>query len=154
MRPRTPLLALAASALLGAVAGCSSNGQPDTGERAEWMDDPRLGEQVDRICFASNIDNFQQTTDRTVILERSVNDYYLVETFTRCQDLRYAQLIAIDNFGSCLTRGDAIIASDSAFSLNRRGDIPPQRCVVNAIYKWDPDAELPDDTGEGDEAAS
>jgi hypothetical protein len=114
----------------------------------------RSGEAVDRICFASSIDSFQQTTDYTVILERSVNDYYLVETFARCQDLRYAQLIGVDSFGSCLTRGDAIIASDSAFSLNRRGDIPPQRCLVKAIYKWDPDAEVPGDTEESDEPAS
>lgn len=152
MRPHRH--ALAATLLAGLIAGCATPGDEATSDAPEWMSDPRLGKQVDRICFASSIDSFTQATDRTVVLERGVNDYYLVETFGNCRDLDWAQSIGIDSATSCLTRGDALYASDSAFTLQRRGDIPPQRCPVKRIFEWNPDAESPESAEDsGDDAA-
>ena len=144
--------ALIAATLAGLLAACATPGEKDASMSENWMEDPRLGEEVNRICFASNIDSFSRATDRTVILERGVNDYFLVETFGTCLDLDRAQSIGIDSFSSCLTRGDALYASDSAFTLQSRGEIPPQRCIVKSIHAWNPDAAEPaetDDTEDG-----
>ncbi len=153
MSPRNK--ALITASLAGLLTSCASGGQQDTDTLAGFIDDPRLGQEVDRICFASGINGFTQTTDRTVVLERGANDHFLVETVGACLDLDWAQSIGIDSFGSCLTRGDAIIASDSAFTLQRRGDPFPQRCLVKRIHEWDPDAaDAPGDDEEPTSTAS
>jgi hypothetical protein len=70
-----------------------------------------------------------------------VNDEYLVEVTGSCYDLDRAQSLSFDTFGasSCISRGDSIYAYDSVFGPDRT-DIPPVRCPIKAIYKWDEDA--------------
>lgn len=132
------MLATATVAMLGA---CSTASAAD--EKAEeWRSDARLGEKVDRVCFASNIDNFREPTRNTVIVEEGVNDEYLIEVMGSCYDLDRANSLSFDTFpgASCITKGDAIYAYDSVFGPNR-ADIPPVRCPIKAIYKWDEDAD-------------
>ena len=133
----------AASAAL--LAACSSSPSADE-EMADWREDARLGEQVDRICFSDNIDNFRMTTRNTVIVEKGVNDEYLIETFNNCNDLDFAQSLSFDTFpgASCVTKGDSIYAYDSAFGP-QDGDIPPIRCPISAIYEWNEDAAEEED---------
>lgn len=132
------------AALLFAVAGCATDTSPEAlAEReqakadAVFANDVRRGEEVDRVCFTSNIDSFGETTRRAVVI-REGRDRYLIETFGGCFDLDWAQSLGVDSFSSCLTKGDRIFASDSAFGFDKQ-DLR-QSCRVKAIYAWDPDA--------------
>jgi len=132
--------ALACGAVTAMIAACTS--APDKqATDADWMTDARLGEQVDRICFTSSIDNFRAPSRDTVIVEKGVNDEYLIQTFGNCYNLRHAQSLSLDSFAgsSCLSKGDAIFAYDSAFGPDKT-DIGPVRCPIKAIYEWNEDA--------------
>ena len=131
------MLATATIAILGA---CST--APAADEQAdEWRSDARLGERVDRICFRSSIDNFGQTTRNSVVVERGVNDTYLIETSGYCRDLKNALSLTFDSFpgSGCVTTGDSLYAYDSVFGPDETS-IPSIQCPIRAIYKWDEDA--------------
>ncbi len=139
-----------------AVSACATGTSPEaTAEReqsrsdAVFANDVRRGAEVDRVCFTSNIDSFGETTKRAVVI-REGRDRYLVETFGGCFDLDWAQSLAIDSFSNCLSKGDKIIASDSAFGFDKN-DISRQSCRVKAIYEWDPDAEEDTESEESNE---
>lgn len=134
----------AISGLFLAVTACASTAPANDGPPEGFAKDVRLGEEVDRICFASNIDSFEQTDRRTVVVEEG-NDHYLIEVFGSCHNLRVAQSLAIDTTGSCLRRGDALLVSDSAFGFNKRDAHTTSRCTISRIYDWDPKAEVPED---------
>lgn len=134
------LLAAAAILLPAGLAACESPGMSDEPENfMGYQGDPRLGEQVDRICFTRQISGFGETTDDTVIVRAGVNEHYLVKTFSRCTDLEHANSMALDQFNaSCLRDGDSIIAYDSAFGPDAIG-MPPRACLIDEIYQWHPD---------------
>jgi hypothetical protein len=103
--------------------------------------DPRLGEEVDRICFGRNINGWREVDgdEKAVLLETGVNNWYRVELVGTCRgrDFRFAQTIAIDSrpAGGCVTRGDAIIVQANApFSA---------RCVITKINRWNHDLPAP-----------
>lgn len=132
-----------------ALAACQSlPGNAPTRGIAAYADDPRLGEPVDRICFASSIDGFSENRRNTVVL-REGREEFLVEVFGICPDLEYAQTIGIDSSTSCLTRSDAIIVGHSPGGSG----MSPQRCMIREIRKWDPKAEKPAETAAGAETA-
>ena len=142
------------AAMLFTVAACATAISPEAEQaRAEaraaevFEGDPRRGELVDRVCFAAQIDSFGKTTDRAVVI-REGRDHYLVETFGGCFDLDHAQSLAFRTTTSCLTKGDRIFASDSAFGFGRHR-AGPQSCLIKAIYDWDRDAKA-DDEAESD----
>ncbi|MDJ0920714.1 MAG: DUF6491 family protein [Henriciella sp.] len=142
---RAILTAGAALALVGCATETSST---DTASVESEQVDPRRGEEVNRICFASNIDGFSETT-RTTVVVREGRDHFLIETFGACDpSLDHAISIAFDTFSGCVTRGDDIIAFDS-LSGHSHGGIGPRSCKIKRIYAWDPDAA--EDTEEGDE---
>ncbi len=122
-----------------ALAACQSiPGNPSPSGMAAYADDPRLGEPVDRICFASSIDGFSNNERNTVVL-REGRDEYMVEVFGACPDLEYAHSIGIDAVTGCVTRSDAIIVGH----VPGGSGIGPQRCLIKDIRKWDPKAEKP-----------
>lgn len=147
-------LSLTLATAMLAVAGCAST---DGAERppagiAKYADDPRLGEEVDRICFASNIDSFGNNTRDTFTVKEG-RDHYLIEVFGTCTPLEHAVTMAIGASTSCLTRGDTIIVSDS---LTTRRDQPfsTARCVVKSMHEWDPKAESVEEDPESGAAES
>lgn len=137
-----PTLALIAASL--ALAACTTSGSGDAKPSGieRFAGDPRLGEEVDRICFASNIDSFGETTRNTVVM-REGRDHYLIEVYNSCFALDDTMTIALDSIGGCLSRGDHLIVSDSILGPGTRGSsaFSTQRCTVKSIYKWDPKAE-------------
>lgn len=143
-------LAAAAAAItaLGVFGTARSAGDDEAGANA----DPRLGEEVDQICFSRNISNFRtiEDEDDAVLLERGVNDWYKTTLAGACNysRLRFAQSVAIDERprGGCIRRGDALVFSDSAF-----GDFSfpnATRCIIVEIHRWDPKAAAKDEADE------
>jgi len=128
-----PLIAAAA-----ALAACSSTpGTASPRGIAKFADNPRLGEETKRICFASNVDGFSMNSRDSVVLHEG-RDRYLVEVAGSCLDLDSAEAIALDAPTSCLTPGDAIIVSRAM-----GGTLGPQRCMITKMHKWDPKAKKP-----------
>ncbi|MEO0549836.1 MAG: DUF6491 family protein [Pseudomonadota bacterium] len=147
MAIRAILIGTAALALVGCVSDPEA---VQTAALAEDEVDPRRGDEVDRICFASNIDGFGETTRKTVVV-REGRDRYLIETFGGCNpSLDHALSLAFDTFSSCVTRGDDIIAFDSLSGRSHRG-IGPNSCKIKRIYAWDPDAKAEAETEENEE---
>lgn len=142
------------AAMLFTLAACASGTSAEyEAERAErnaaekFEGDPRRGEEVNKLCFASRIDGFTNSTNRAVVL-REGNQEYLVTTRTRCPDLDDAMSLAVDSFSSCLSRGDKLIGAESVFGGNFGGP-PSISCVVDKIYLWDSKAEAPEEDAEG-----
>ena len=123
------------------VAGVFGAASAEAEERSDV--DPRLGDTVNRICFARNIDGWRAPPDgydRAVLLERGANNWYLAQLHGGCQsrDFRFAGLtIGLDTRprGGCVRRGDAIIVS--------RGGGFTKRCFIDQINAWDDDAKPP-----------
>lgn len=143
LRP-LPLIAAAA-----ALAACSSMPGPATPRGIErYADDPRLGEETNRICFARSIDGFSMNERDSVVLHEG-RDRYLVAIAGTCMDLEYAEAIALDTPTGCLTPGDAIIVSRAM-----GGTLGPQRCLITGIRKWDPKAKAKPDPEQAEETAA
>lgn len=136
-------LSLTAILAAGAfMAGCASTTGASDDDRIA-ADDPRLGERVNNICFARSIDRFSTVSDRQVILQTGPNREYLVETGA-CFQLDRAQRIGLDNSSGCVSRGDILIVSEQIFG-NSAGAAAPDRCFIQAIYEWNPDAGAGED---------
>ncbi len=126
------------SALMVA-AGCAS-AEP-AADSAAAGPDPRIGPEVDRICFGANISGWKTVDkqDNVLLLNKSVNQWYRVELLGACRysTLRSALAIGIDQrpAGGCITRGDYIIVEDSPSFT--------QRCSIQRINEWYDDAPAP-----------
>lgn len=142
-------LTLAAACL--ALAGCTTaaSSEPKPKGAAKFADDPRLGEQVDKICFASNIDSFGDTT-RDTFTVREGRDHYLIQVFGSCTPLEHAMTVRMAASTGCLRNGDHVIVSDTL--TGHGGDRPfsTQSCLVDKIYKWDPKAKAAAEDDAGD----
>lgn len=132
----TLITVLAATAL---TACATPTGEPRVRGIEAYADDPRLGEETNRICFASNIDGFSMNERETVLLHEG-RDRYMVEVTAGCAELDYATAIGIDSTSNCVTPGDSIIVSQAL-----GGTFAPQRCMIREIHLWDPKAEKPEE---------
>jgi hypothetical protein len=133
-------LSLVLFTVMIAVTGCASTAgtEPKAKGVEKYADDPRLGEEVDRICFASNIDSFGDNT-RDTFTVREGRDYFLIEIFGSCPALQHAMTMRMDSAMNCLTSGDHVIVSDS-LTTSSSTPFSKARCMVKSIYKWDPKA--------------
>ena len=104
---------------------------------------PRLGVEINQICFASSINGWREVDGErsSVILTKGVSEEYKLDLSGIC-DLTYAfNSIATRTRGSsCLTRGDDIIFNDGLSGVNR--------CMIKKIYTWNPAEEAEADTDE------
>lgn len=141
---------IAFAALAFVLSACASAELTGDKQNAKsdptFADDPRRGEEVNRVCFASSIDSFGETTKRAVVIREGF-DYYLVETFGGCFDLDWAQSLSIDARSGCLSRGDDIRPFESAFGPDS-SELRALPCKVKAIYEWDRDAAEDGEEGE------
>ncbi len=128
-------------AVLG-IAACANGlpGETPASGMAKFADDPRLGEPVASICFASYIDGFSMNTRNTVVLHEG-RDRFMVEVFGTCPDLEFAQSVGVAASGSCLSKGDALVITETIGG----GTFGPRRCTVREIRAWDPKATAPEE---------
>ncbi len=139
MRASFSAMMFMASALIGAPIAVA---QQDSALPASIASDPRLGDQVPRICFKQSIRSFGETTDTTVVVGYTRGRHYLVQTRQHCPGLNGAEGIAFRQFSACLTPGDYLRADDGlAFRRPSGGLVNTRRCRVEAIYEWDLDQE-------------
>jgi hypothetical protein len=136
-----------------ALAAAAAAAPVFAGDKKPGADpDPRIGKEVDRICFQSTINGWRAVKgeDDVVLLERGVNSWYRVELLGACDYrlFRSALAIGIDSSpgGGCVTRGDRIIVED--------GPGFERSCVITHMYEWDEDAKVEDeDDGEYEDDA-
>jgi len=128
---------------LALLSACTSVTPESNGEVEV---NPRQGEEVRQICFASSINGWREVDGErsSIILTKGVSKEYKLDLSGIC-DLTYAfNSIATRTRGSsCLTRGDDIIFNDSLSGINR--------CMVKKIYKWNPAEVIETDTDEATE---
>ena len=124
-------------------------------DEPQLSEDPRLGERVNRICFARNINNFSfvREYDDVVLLEKGVKKWFLAELSGACSysSLRFARAVAIDSRprGGCVSRGDRLVFSDGLSFDDRSAISNVRRCTIGAIYKWDENAERDQEDEDG-----
>ena len=98
-------------------------------------DDPRLGEEVDTVCFTSGLSGFYEIGNRAIVLRRSVDELYVVRT-GYCRTLRHVEGLRITGPGGCLKRGDRLEVYDHPFPRQGERNDRPERCLVMAIHHW------------------
>ncbi len=101
--------------------------------------DPRIGEEVKRVCRGSGIDGFGETTRNTVVVSTGVKKQHLLKVAGGCFNLQNAQSISFDQHSSCLSRGDSLLAYENAFGPSHT-DPRPIKCIITNIYEYDMDA--------------
>jgi hypothetical protein len=143
MRAPTALIALAG---LAATAGCASMDDGLRGEKlAELLADPRVGEEVDRVCFIQGIDRFTHRTDYSVVLTEGVSDDYLV-VVQSCNNLPFAQSLSLSGSNGCLRPLDRIQVFETAFGTGPRvGSSNFDFCQVESLYRWNEKATSEED---------
>lgn len=132
------------AALTGSFSLLACATSPDGGEKADPRDDARVGEELNRVCFANNIRSFSSWDDRTgLILKRGVKDEFLVTFRGPCPPLRHAMTVGVDARygGGCLHPGSALVISDTLFQNANSDAFSVQRCSIDTIYKWNADAD-------------
>lgn len=152
----TKAFLFAATAALAAAA-CATQATDDTsadGDPAALAKaDPRIGPEVNRICFQRSINGWRTIDgdNDAIILTRSVRDDYRVEYTGPCRasDFRFAETIGIVGrpAGGCLTRGDRLLVEGPGDFVNR--------CLITQINEWNRDAaedEAMEEEGEADDA--
>ena len=130
-----------ALALAGVLAACASGGGAETAsEPFAYADDPRLGPELSRVCWADRTETKAVLDDRTVVFFRG-DDAFLVGTRT-CRGLTDSNaMIGLTMEGACLKRGDALTVSE-ARGLQAAGTwgTGQTRCRIQSIHEWVPAA--------------
>jgi hypothetical protein len=117
---RTPILALAISAL---TAACAPTADPGRLARATASTEGR------ECFFTRNVNGFSAPDDETLYLRVGVNDVYQMQMFSPCPDMDWAQKLAVvSRSGSSVCRGtDATIVAPGPFGQ--------QSCMVRSVRK-------------------
>jgi hypothetical protein len=98
--------------------------------------DPRQGEPVKKICFASAINGWREIAGErhAVIVSKGVKEEYKLELFGVCDVSQAINSLGVSTRGSsCLTRGDDIVIK-STFSGSTK-------CSIKQIYTWNENAD-------------
>lgn len=117
------------------IAGCAST---DNEVVIPLDADPRIGEEVNQVCFTRSIDSWNDVdNDRNaVIIKMSNREYYKLKISGGCDPQWAMTTIAVISRGGsgCYSRGDRIKTDADPF----RGY--GSACVITAINKWYPEA--------------
>ncbi|NNU15433.1 hypothetical protein HK107_03715 [Parvularcula sp. ZS-1/3] len=119
------------------LSSCAST---DSGERLTVETDPKVGEQIDSICFSRAINGFSQWGGRDgLVLTRGVNDKFLVTFVGPCPEARNALRIGFDRrfAGSGCVRPGNLIYMSSSFSAGGANPLDSGFCRVGRVYEYD-----------------
>ena len=121
-------LSLAASSLVAlslAAAGAAAAKSPKQPEAA--------AAKPKKQCFWTNqVNSFASSDDRIVNIRVGVKDIYQFEMFGRCNEVDWANKIAL------VSRGGSSICTGMDADIVTPTSIGPQRCPVKAVRKLTP----------------
>lgn len=117
------------------VAGCATREEKVV---IPLDSDPRIGEEVNQVCFARTIDSWSDVdNDRNaVILKMHNRDYYKLKISPGCDPQWAMSTIAVISRGgsNCYSRGDRVKTDADAFRGFKTA------CLITGINKWNPEA--------------
>jgi hypothetical protein len=148
-------LRFSAFAALATLAVCAAGpvhaAQPGLQSQADLAGDPRLGEQVDRICTGRSITGFSDVSEHALVVRAGRDRHYLIETAGACEGQEQTRRLAFDQFSTCLAPGDRILSSNATPQTSGSLQFEPREmrrsglgCQITAIYRWNPDARAAD----------
>lgn len=146
-------LRFSAFAALATLAVCAAApvhaAQPGLQSQADFAGDPRLGEQVNRICTGRSITGFGDVSEHALVVRAGRDRHYLLETAGACEGQEQTRRLAFDQFSTCLAPGDRILSSNTTPLTPRSVQFEPRDmrrsghgCQITAIYHWNPDAAV------------
>lgn len=147
---RSPLTVLGTIPLvIGLLAACASPNMA-ADQKDDPLASPKVGKEIKKVCFTRGISGFRSWEGNNgLILRKGVKDYYLTTFVGHCANARSAERVGFDDDGNgCLDRGDTLIVSDRMFPGQNSSVFELERCRVNKIYIWHPDAGEEDSQGE------
>ena len=100
---------------------------------ARAFQDGAKGAPVGQLCFTRNVDRWREAEDGSLLVERRLHEWFLVEFNGPC-DLSYARLTLIltdRGAGRCLDAGDTIAFDDAGVE---------RHCTIRRIYEWNEEA--------------
>jgi len=101
--------------------------------------DIRIGERVNRICFAGQINEHRGKTIDTVIVKSGLNREFILETAGTCANLKDAQSVELEDGFSCLAQSDSLLVYGSA--SNPDSPFSEERCTINSIHRWNEEVD-------------
>lgn len=127
---------------LGFVAACATPGENGAAQGSDGRggytgaDDPRRGAGVDTVCFSGRLSGFYGVGDSALVLRRTQNERYLVETGF-CPNLKQVEGLRLPDSLRCLQRGDRLEVYDTPLPRAGAASDQPDKCLVQAIHEWD-----------------
>lgn len=123
----------------GTLAACTSVQSSPSSSALAYVSDARVGTEVAEVCTSEASYAFRNTTDRTVIISVSGQDY-LIETDEYCSELPGTLNLSaeVPEGKQCVSPGSELIAQ--ATGSHAAGPLASgfkSRCRIKAIHEWD-----------------
>ena len=116
-------LPIASIIIAVALAGCASTVTKATSEQAEMQYRDYAGEPIDKFT-AFRFDSWTAVSRNRLVVWTGINDAYLLTIWDGCDNLQFAERIAVRRTGSSVTRFDSVQVRD-------------QRCPISEIRRVD-----------------
>jgi hypothetical protein len=116
-------LPIASVVIAVALAGCASTVTKATGEQAGMQYRDYAGEPIDRFT-AFNFDSWTAVSRNQLVVWTGINDAYLLTIWDSCDNLQFADRIAVGRTGSSVTKFDTV-------------RVKGQRCPISEIRRVD-----------------
>ena len=106
-----------------ALAGCAGAVTKATGEQAEMRYRDYAGEPIDRFT-AFSLDSWTAVSRNQLVVWTGINDAYLLTVWDHCDNLQFAERVAVKRTGSSVSKFDSVQVKD-------------QRCPISEIRRVD-----------------
>jgi len=116
-------LPIASIIIATALAGCAGTVTKATGEQADMRYRDYAGEPIDKFT-AFNFDSWTAVSRNQLVVWTGINDAYLLTVWDHCDNLQFAERIAVRRTGSSVTKFDSVQVKD-------------QRCPISEIRRVD-----------------
>lgn len=106
LRQVAPVL-LAALALAGCASGLT---RKDDGAQSNYLD--YAGEPVDAVPSMGRVTGWSSISRTQLVIWTGVNEAWLLKVWDTCDDLTFANSIAVSRSGSRITKFDTVLVGD------------------------------------------
>jgi uncharacterized protein YceK len=116
-------LPIASIVIAIALAGCAGTVTRSTGEQAGMQYRDYAGEPIDKFT-AFNFDSWTAVSRNQLVVWTGINEAYLLTVWDSCDNLQFAERIAVRRTGSSVTKFDSV-------------QVKGQRCPISEIRRVD-----------------